>query len=118
MAETADESTGAHTPGEWKLLYDGSDIGEFVLLMGSALEEPTYTWKPPHKIVLYDEVYDKDAEYAECEANTRLITAAPKLLAALREIKHLTDFASTARSIKEIASAAIAKATKQENDNG
>ena len=52
---------------------------------------------------------------SECQANARLIAAAPELLDALKQIKSNANMYH-AETISEIARAAIAKATGDNND--
>jgi hypothetical protein len=83
----------AHTPGPWKLCYDGQIDGADGAMV----------------VALPFESYREFADLQEVErANYRAMTAAPELLAALLEVlKHAKWHAAMADEVTDEAKAAI-----------
>lgn len=104
-----------HTPGPWFIEHDASQFENHAAISAKTHGMLAHVvWK-----------MEDDDQTPECEANARLIAAAPDLLAALREIS--ADYAdrfdlespSTNPGIKiviEQARAAIAKATGESRE--
>lgn len=76
-----------HTPGPWEATHRLSSIGDplkngrFVILQrGSNKKEDFFICEMPFAVV-------RGGDARECEANARLIAAAPELLAALESIR-------------------------------
>lgn len=86
--------TAKHTPGPWVLEVD-EDEGVIRLRMGTALDEDAFAWDAPHLIELeFDPTARKTWE--EAIANMRLMSAAPDLLAAVKEaVEIIQDFADS-----------------------
>lgn len=102
-----------HTPGPW--FYDDGENGRYfphVVLGGSNPKSREF-------IVVNTTRGQNGGTMEECQANARLIAAAPELLAALKQLladdTPLSDYNAirNARAVASaaIASAAIAKAT-------
>ena len=95
----------AHTPGPWKAEPNFRSSGWFV-------DQPTGA----RRIALVNE-RDASIERPECEANARLIAAAPELLEALKDVHRFLNEEPTARTLQQkmtidaVVRAAIAKAT-------
>ena len=101
-----------HTPGPWAVLPEEADKA-YIRIRGTRLGGKYKVANVP--LPSHDTAPDWDVE--ESRSNARLIAAAPELLEALREARHvLSDLPSTAitgtrtRAAWERATAAIAKA--------
>ncbi len=96
------------TPGPWTV-----DVARDIRYIHSAAGDIILQFSP-----LYDGI-DNAAAKNECDANARLIAAAPDLLAALQEIvrepqgKTVADNAKVLSAVIRIARAALAKAGGQ-----
>lgn len=93
MAIEQHKPAQGHTPGPWEVRLSSGSDGRFISIIGE-------TWPLAH-------VYTN--EIVECEANARLIAAAPDLLAACKEADALLNDTT---AVRKILRAAIAKATK------
>jgi len=78
-----------HTPVPWEYVVDddGETIGAAIIIrMGTHLRGRN-GWEPQHRIEYQVSAPDESPEqFAEAEANARLIAAAPDLLAALKAL--------------------------------
>lgn len=90
----------AHTPGPWQIDGDQITTADAGIPICDLHMEDELEWGGPDLI-------------AEAEANARLISAAPCLLEALREMrKEYGDYADTANTLEAVrlADAALSKA--------
>jgi len=104
-----------HTPGPWKWNSD-PDMGGFHVYMGAAISKRS-GYESHHHLEMDFSIYPEDGEqWEEAKANTRLIAAAPDLLAELEMLSNVVEGCGMA-TMPEIecrllfARAAIAKAT-------
>nr|DAK72462.1 MAG TPA: hypothetical protein [Caudoviricetes sp.] len=91
------------TPGPWKCLRE--EVNKHYIRISSTKVGERFAVANV-LIPLYDDVHEREAK--ETRANAQLIAAAPELLEALQIICFFEDISSAQR---EIAEAAIAKAT-------
>ena len=113
----------AHTPGPWIAAAKPSSFVGWPVVgpMGRSIANVSYHKTPGTPF--NEQAAEAEAQYrAECEANARLIAAAPDLLEALRDMLWAfvdSEDAAEARSIQRtdaatLARAAITKATESE----
>lgn len=101
--EPSAADTAQHTPGPWRVIP--ATMSHFLIESAGAIvaEIPKTTTAP--------------ASFTECEANARLLAAAPEMLAALKELHAWAITVSDGKAFNEeelcVTRAAIAKATGQ-----
>ena len=95
----------AHTPGPWKM-----DLGVNENIFTCLAETNRHSI---HGIYEPKKAEDREAAYALDEANARLITAAPDMLAALEGIAATFELGVGSSSAKEAVLEAIAKAKNE-----
>lgn len=98
----------AHTPGPWEVYRDGEV--RHIVAAGSVVDEPNGTLQADWVAELEPDSTGHDEE--QCEADARLIAAAPAMLAALETIERYLAAEPPSRYYAlEMARAAIAAAT-------
>ncbi len=101
-------SPSAHTSGPWQIRDDYTREGSLTIIGNVDGEYFTDSPSPVMSCEFVASLVDEyDETHASTEANSRLIIAAPDLLAALQKIVD----AEPEEYVRRIASAAIAKAT-------
>jgi hypothetical protein len=93
----------AHTPGPWAVDITTNDNREAETVRGPDGVRIAATYK------VHEHRIDKTAAWYESRANSKLIAAAPDLLAALQKID--SNAAESVEWIRRVAREAIAKAT-------
>ena len=113
MSKTTTPSAGAHTHGDWTILFGPTDDNdEYEVYVG--VEYPNHCPKHVARVYGHGGDYHNDAEM---RANAALICAAGDLAAALEEIADQADVASP-QLLGRAARAALNRAYGKEGGEG
>jgi len=116
MSKTTTPSAGAHTHGDWTILFGPTDDNdEYEVYVG--VEYPNHCPKHVARVYGHGGDYHNDPEM---QANARLISAAPDLAAALESVvgEHDSQDGHVSLTAIDLARAALNRAYGKEGGEG